>query len=631
MPEVTDPFRFPPARVKAHWAWSVLITVVAFAVYATTAAPSVAPGHDSGELTVAAYCLGVAHPPGYPLFVRLAHLWGQFVGGDYGWRINLFSGACTAIAAGLLGDLMRRATHSLPATLITGLGFALLGSVWGQAVIAEVFGLHFAITAALGWFGWRVLERPDDQRWLWAFYVCLGLGLAHHHTFVLALPGLLLMAWPHRRRVLLTPAWMATALVALLFYADLWWRAQQQPVLNWGGLTSFQGVWDHFLRRSYGTFRLTSKADSLEHGVVHGFAYLLFTYARQAPFVWMFLAAWGAWFGRLRQPGLWLLGWSWVLAFGPFFALIGRQRLDNFHLDMLERFYASSYLGLALLAGLGGAELGRRLRPAWALLGTLALLAWQFVVNLPLCRLDQRELVASYARQLLANCPPGSLLIVSGDLPVGALSYIQQVEGYRKEVPVVCNGLFGAAWFRRSLPGWVQPYLAGRAKVEDLAQGFHQGGLPVFTTLRTELKGETRPRRLCWEWLPSDHSGRAETLSLRSELADAQALRPGLGKEGRFWPLYMISVRISNLRALAGAVHEKQPKLALAALDMVLELGEQRSLDLLNRGLLRQRLGRHELAIQDFQKCLELNPELQLAQVAMVYSSTCLALSDLKI
>ncbi|MCW5870220.1 MAG: DUF2723 domain-containing protein [Candidatus Eremiobacteraeota bacterium] len=590
-----------------------------------------APGHDSGELTVAAYCLGVAHPPGYPLFVRLAHLWGQLWGGDYGWRINLFSGACAALAAALLADLIRRATHSAPATLLAGLGLAFLGSVWRQAVIAEVFGLHFALTAGLGWLGWRVLENSGDRRRIWAFYTWLGLGLAHHHTVVLALPGLLWMAWPQWRRVLLTRAWLATVLVVAAFYIDLWWRAQQQPALNWGGLHSFQDVIAHFLRRSYGTFRLTSKTDSLEHGVVHGLAYLLFTYARQAPLVWMLVAAWGTWIGRLRQPKLWRLAWGWLVAFGPFFAVIGRQRLDTFHLDMLERFYASSYLGLALLVGIGAADLARRLRPGWAAGCTVALLGWQFVLNLPACRLDQRELVASYAHQLLDSCPPGALLIVSGDLPVGALAYVQQVEGYRTDVPVVCNGLFGAAWFRRSLPHWVQPYLAGRPKVQDLAEGFHQGGLPVFTTLRTELKGETRPRRLCWEWLPADGTGNAEVESLRSELADAQRIRPGLGREGRFWPLYLISARINHLRALAGAVHQQKPELALAALDLALELGEERSLDLLNRGLLRQRLGRHRLAIQDFRKCLELSPEMELANVALIYSQTCLALAEIKI
>lgn len=604
-------------------------------VYAITAAPSVSPGHDSGELTTVAYCLGVAHPPGYPLFTRLAHAWGQLVGGDYGWRINLFSGACTALAAALLADLTRRATNSGPAAVVAGLGFAWLGSVWRQAVITEVFGLHFAITAALGWLGWRVVDRleagADWKGWLWAFYACIGLGFAHHHTFVLALPGLLAVAWPHWRKVLWTPAWLAALAVTCLFYGDLWLRAAAEPTLNWGGIRTFGELLNHFLRRTYGTFRLTNKVDSLENGVVHGVAYLLFTYARQAPLAWMLLASWGGWVGRLRQRRLWLMAWGWLIAFGPFFALIGRQKLDNFHLDMLERFYASSYLGLALLAGLGMADLGRRLGPVWPWLLATALLCWQLLGNLASCRLDGRELMASYAHQLLDNCPARCMLVVAGDLPVGAVQYVQIVEGYRQEVPVVCPGLIGSRWYRRGLPQWFWPLLQDRVKVKPLADACKAAGVPVFTNQKGDLEGPMRPRRLCWQWFPPEAVELTEVASLSSVLQDASRLRPGLGEEGRFWPLYLISTRIAWLRSLSGAVYRQHPQLALSALDLVLELGPPGNLDQLNRGLLRQRLGRHGGAIQDFQTCLERDPKMELARVALVYSQTCLALRGIKI
>ncbi|MFN8606825.1 MAG: DUF2723 domain-containing protein [Vulcanimicrobiota bacterium] len=603
-----------------------VVAVLALILYVYTAAPSVGPGHDSGELTVAAYCLGVAHPPGYPLYVRLAHAWGGMLGGDYGWRINLFSGACTALAAGFLADLMRLATRSGPAAALTGLGFALLGSVWRQSVIAEVFALNFAIIAALGWLGWRALEHP---RWLWPFYATLGLGLAHHHTFVLALPGLLWMAWPHWRRVLFTPAWLLAFIIPILFYADLWWRALHQPSLNWGGLQTLQNVVDHFLRRSYGTFRLSTRPDGLDHGVLHGLAFVLFTYGRQAPALWMLAASWGGLVGHRVEARLWRLAWGWLLAFGPFFALIGRQQLDDFHLDLLERFYASSYLGLALLAGLGAIHLGRRLG-GWLWLPVTGLLAWQLWLNLPTCRLDGRELMASYARLLLDNCPSQSLLVVSGDLPVGALSYVQVVEGYRSEVPVVCSGLFGGRWYRQALPQWVQPVLPTCSNVTDLAEACDKAGLPVFTNQQNVPEGPARPRRLLWQWrAPIDPSRAAEVASLRAVLVDAQSLRPGLGQEGRFWPLYLISARLASLRLLSGAVYQDHPRLALQALDLLLELGQARPLDHLNRGLLRQRLGRHRLALQDFEKSLELDPSLELARVAQVYSQTCLSLSQL--
>jgi len=614
---------------------AVVVGLLAMLVYALTAAPSVSPGHDSGELTTVAYCLGVAHPPGYPLFARLAHAWGLLWGGDYGWRINLFSGACTALAAALLADLTRRATASGPAALVAGLGFAWLGSVWRQAVIAEVFGLHFAVTAGLGWLGWRVVESLESgskgRGWLWAFYACLGLGLAHHHTFVLALPGLLAVAWPHWRKVLWTPAWLATLGVTCLFYGDLWLRALAEPGLNWGGIHTLPDLMNHFLRRSYGTFRLTNKVDSVENGMVHGVAYVLFTYARQAPLAWMLCATWGGWVGRLRQRRLWLLAWGWLIAFGPFFALIGRQKLDNFHLDLLERFYASSYLGLALLAGLGMADLSRRLGPVWPWLLAPAMLAWQLLGNLPFCRLDGRELMASYAHQMLDSCPANSMLVVSGDLPVGALQYVQIVEGYRQDVAMVCPGLIGSRWFRAALPRWFRPILRDRVKVESLADACKAAGVPVYTNQKGELTGTMRSRRLCWQWFPSDSVEATDVACLNALLRDASQLRPGLGEEGRFWPLYLISTRIAWLRSLSGVVYRQHPQLALSALDLVLELGPPGNLDRLNRGLLRQRLGRHQGALEDFQACLERDPNLALARVGLVYSQTCLALKEVKI
>ena len=140
-----------------------------------------------------------------------------------------------------------------------------------------------------------------------------------------------------------------------------------------------------------------------------------------------------------------------------------------------------------------------------------------------------------------------------------------------------------------------------------------------------------RPRRLCWQWFPPEAVELTEVASLSSVLQDASRLRPGLGEEGRFWPLYLISTRIAWLRSLSGAVYRQHPQLALSALDLVLELGPPGNLDQLNRGLLRQRLGRHGGAIQDFQTCLERDPKMELARVALVYSQTCLALRGIKI
>ena len=53
---------------------SFLLFLIVYAVLHLSSPPSI-PGGDAGELAAAGCQLGVAHPPGYPLFTLLSHLW----------------------------------------------------------------------------------------------------------------------------------------------------------------------------------------------------------------------------------------------------------------------------------------------------------------------------------------------------------------------------------------------------------------------------------------------------------------------------------------------------------------------------------------------------------------------------
>ena len=57
--------------------YAAFVGLVTFWIYVKTLAPTVS-FFDSGELISAAYTLGVAHPPGYPLYVLLAMWVGCF-------------------------------------------------------------------------------------------------------------------------------------------------------------------------------------------------------------------------------------------------------------------------------------------------------------------------------------------------------------------------------------------------------------------------------------------------------------------------------------------------------------------------------------------------------------------------
>src|SRR5262245_55343003 len=119
---------------------------------------------DSGELIVAAQGLGVAHPPGFPLYVALAHVASRIPLGNVAQRVNAFSALGAAAAAALLtfvawlalrerSDAGPAARGFVPAVpvLVAGLLLASSRTLWEYATVAEVYTLStLAVVALVG-------------------------------------------------------------------------------------------------------------------------------------------------------------------------------------------------------------------------------------------------------------------------------------------------------------------------------------------------------------------------------------------------------------------------------------------------------------------------------------------------
>ena len=83
-------------RVRRDYVIALIIGLAGFALYAATAAPSVATlFDDSLEFQVVLPTLGIAHPSGYPLYTLLGKLFTLLVPfGDPAGRANLLSALC---------------------------------------------------------------------------------------------------------------------------------------------------------------------------------------------------------------------------------------------------------------------------------------------------------------------------------------------------------------------------------------------------------------------------------------------------------------------------------------------------------------------------------------------------------
>lgn len=634
--------------------------LASLAVYCKTLCPSVAHGHDSGELTTAAYLLGVAHPPGYPLYVRLGWLWCRLLPGDNpAWKMNLFAAVCVAAAAGLLSLTLRRqlltelkstvdATSTL-AGMVAAFMFAFAYSTWNQAVGAEVFGLHLLLLAGLAWTAVAWLSDESTQsrrRHMTITSILFGLGASHHHTLVLAAPGMLLAAWLTQPKVRQWGLswWMVPSF--LLSSVPLYWHtmlvARSDPPLNWGSPDNWSAIKEHFLRKAYGTFQLSATLGQRGSGEAHSQGYWISLCRRQFPFPAVGLALPSLWFPASRRAPLVAMLLLWAIIYGPGFSLLGQQTADEFHLDMQERFYTSSYFAVAGLCGLGLASL-LRLRPLPWSLKTLVFCVplLGLVSNWEKCSQAGQYQAYDTMKAQLAICPPNSLYVVSGDLPAGACDYLQMVEHFRPDVATIFPGLVVSEWHQRRLPEDLRQRMPVSGGSHDtllhclcLAQ-IARGGR-VLCNQPITVPGHHLRYGILYEWFPKNkighpdqygvaHFERQKYLDQELRLLEQLRVMPLRGQRlfeqcENFWSRYHLRLWHSYYQDTAKLLNQEDARATLAALNEQFKLKKPNALELCNRGLLHYYLGGYQLAEADQLAALQEQPDF-------VYSLA--ALSDL--
>lgn len=149
-----------------------------------TVAPSVTFG-DAGELLSAVAQRGIAHAPGYPLWVTVTWWWTQVVLAGYpAASANLLSSVWLG-AAGLFTFLSLRelVRHDLTALVLAWV-LCLTPVIWDQATTTEVYTLDLALLTASFAAALRlrrVVEDGHAVRWWWALGLGLLLGLSTTH------------------------------------------------------------------------------------------------------------------------------------------------------------------------------------------------------------------------------------------------------------------------------------------------------------------------------------------------------------------------------------------------------------------------------------------------------------------
>ncbi len=488
---------------------------------ATGSVPKLAPTVtlvDSGELIVVAHGLGVAHPPGFPLWVLLAHLASLVPVGNVAMRVNFSSALFAALASAMLtfvvAELMITASclaaskrrkksaqqskkahdsgvgHLLvfaPA-LGAGLLMAFSRTLWFYATITEVYALNTLLILVILFLmlRWRrriIADRRDigaamdaghatsaitgHDTFLYAAALVFGLALGVHHvTVALVLPALGVIVYRTEglrfftsRRLMYAALISTGALVAVYTYLPL--AALRAPVINWGNPRSLQEIWWHVTGRQYRVFLSFTPKIMGEQFV---------EFCRMA----------------LREFGLSWLPLPQALAFAGLVNAFKKDRttfwfllfivIANLAYDLSyeiaedkDAYYLPVFISIAIAAGFGlrwliqravskSMPLGKRY-----LVATIIVLlapAIAFMGNWPFNNRRHYFIAHDYVENLFSAIEPNGLLLTLDWQVESPMFYAQEVEQRRRDVKIVDINLLRRSWYfdylRHAYPGLIE-------------------------------------------------------------------------------------------------------------------------------------------------------------------------------
>ncbi len=474
-----------PGRRLPRLALEGGLLLAGLALYGATVAPTVLPA-DSGEFALVAAVLGIAHPPGYPLYTLLGKLATLLPLGEVALRLNLLSvlfgamtlaGVAICVRAASQGGASRAAatdepigaasrspsdgrsvgtapgacmrTHvcaghpRIPAHgghsartsawggALAALSLAFSPTFWSQATTANIRSLTALFTALGLLLLARWGQKPTPGR-LAAFALAFGLAVGHHSSLaLLALPvaAYVLIVEP---RLLLSPRRWLPALgaflgsFAVLLYLPL--RSAMGPAFDPVPVDSLARFFEHVLATGFRGDMLyfVTLPQLLERARI----YLQIVQLQFGPVLPWAMALALAWVLRANwRLGL-LLGGVW---------LVNTASALTYRAPQTVEYLLPSYVAMCACLGCGLA-LGLGRLPRWgsaALLACLSIaIAWNGLAAWPEFRaLHQDRDAREYAEAILHQAPPDALVLANWHWAT-PLWYLQQIEGLRPDVSV---------------------------------------------------------------------------------------------------------------------------------------------------------------------------------------------------
>ena len=410
-----------------------IIILLPFFVYLFTACPTIYLG-DSGELTAAAFSLGIPHNSGYPLYAQLGKLFSLVPVGPIGFRMNLMSSLFAVLTVWLVYSLILRITSSKLSAFSGALFLAFVPVLWSQTVSAEVYTLHTFFVALLIRLLWWCDENREFSR-LALFVFVTGISFGNHMQTVMLAPAVLFIVLSADYRILSNSRnfllLSAVFLLALSMYVYLPIRTEVGAAIRWGEPNTLDRFISHVTASTHRESYVWTKS-ALEYVVRAKDTLLLIVNQFGAL---LLLALWG-WL-KIRH-----LRWKMFFLAVIVFDLVYTVFLNIISFEITP-FTLPTCVVLTILIGIGIAHLLEKtrnhllfgkaaqgaLRAAFCVIPVIPLAS-----NLDLCNQSRNYAGYEHVLNIFRTVDDRSTLFLDGDNNIFPVAYARIVERMREDV-----------------------------------------------------------------------------------------------------------------------------------------------------------------------------------------------------
>ena len=442
-----------------------LASFFSLAVFVKGVSPSVYAG-DSGDIILASWYGGVAHPPGYPLNIMLGWLFTHFpYEASVAYKANLLAAFIQAGVIGVFYLIIKKLTNNIFVSLASSFVLAFNPLFWLYAHIIEVFQLNLLLVACSVYFLilWResCLAKKEKIKYLYFSILFWGFSVFHHHTSILLFPAYLYLIFVTKKLVLRDKKQLiklsALFLLGVVPYVFTVFAAFRETPANWGDPKTLPNFLRLITRADYGTFVAGALfvGGELKTRIIAIVNFFLFLKADFSIVGLILIVFGGAHLFFKKNTIFWFLTLSLFFT-GPFFIFYSNfpSSSDSFFAGLWERFILITYPFFALLIGIGMLfvynlfvssfskrfsykNIDRNFYKFVVGLFLFILPIWMFSSNFEKANLKNFFLGDWVAHDILASAEPDAIVFLFGDTTVFNTEYYYHTSGLFEDRVVI--------------------------------------------------------------------------------------------------------------------------------------------------------------------------------------------------